>query len=273
MITTEIMGGLGNQLFQIFNLISYSLTYKTPFYFENKLASRADRPHYWNNFLMSLKPFIQFNKVNLPIYKESNFQYNKIQPFEEINQPIKFFGYFQSYKYFQERKEDIFKLIKLNESKDKLKDDYKYDNLVSLHFRLGDYVNIQQCHALMPIHYYVEALQQLIKDTNKDDWRILYFCEENDIQQVKINISILQKQYPNLSFEKINSKYCDWQQMLIMSHCKHNIIANSTFSWWGAYFNQHKENKVYYPSLWFGPDLEFKKTYDLFPPEWNKIKI
>jgi hypothetical protein len=61
--------------------------------------------------------------------------------------------------------------------------------------------------------------------------------------------------------------------MLIMSHCKHNIIANSTFSWWGAYFNQHKENKVYYPSLWFGPELAFKKTYDLFPPEWNKIKI
>ena len=62
MITTEIMGGLGNQLFQIFNLISYSLTHKTSFYFENKKAARKDRPHYWNNFLMSLLPSL-FNAV------------------------------------------------------------------------------------------------------------------------------------------------------------------------------------------------------------------
>ena len=69
MITTEIMGGLGNQLFQIFNLLSYSLTYKIPFYFENKPTTRKDRPHYWNNFLTPLKPFLRiaFNKNNIPI--------------------------------------------------------------------------------------------------------------------------------------------------------------------------------------------------------------
>ena len=275
MITTEIMGGLGNQLFQIFNLISYSLTHKTSFYFENKKAARKDRPHYWNNFLMSLRPFLRivFDKRDLPLYKEPNFHYDKIQSFEEINQPFKFFGYFQSYKYFQEKEEDIFKFIKLNESKEQLKEDYSYDNMVSLHFRLGDYVNLQQHHPLMPIQYFGEALQKLIKDTNKDNWKVLYFCEDKDIHPVNLNISILKTHCPNLSFEKINSKYSDWQQMLIMSHCQHNIIANSSFSWWGAYFNQNKDKKVYYPSVWFGPAQGNKNTDDLFPPEWNKIKF
>ena len=79
------------------------------FYFENKKAARKDRPHYWNNFLMSLRPFLRivFDKGDLPLYKESNFHYDKIQPFEKINQPFKFFGYFQSYKYFQENYSQI----------------------------------------------------------------------------------------------------------------------------------------------------------------------
>ena len=178
---------------------------------------------------------------------------------------------FNLIKYFQEKEEDIFKFIKLDESKAQLKDDYNYDNMVSLHFRLGDYVNLQQHHPLMPIQYFGEALQKLIKDTNKDDWKILYFCEDKDIHPVNLNISILKTHCPNLSFEKINSKYSDWQQMLIMSHCQHNIIANSSFSWWGAYFNQNKDKKVYYPSVWFGPAQGNKNTNDLFPPDWNKI--
>jgi hypothetical protein len=56
-----------------------------------------------------------------------------------------------------------------------------------------------------------------------------------------------------------------------MSSCKHNIIANSTFSWWGAYLNENNDKIVCYPSLWFGNELQNKDTCDLFLDNWKKI--
>ena len=63
----------------------------------------------------------------------------------------------------------------------------------------------------------------------------------------------------------------DWEEMLAMSLCNHNIIANSTFSWWGAYFNSNEDKIVCYPSVWFGPELKNNNTVDLFPEEWKCI--
>ena len=102
------MGGLGNQLFQIFTLISTSITSKIPFYFEYiENPDRADRPFYWKNMLNRLSIFIKKDiNVNM-IYKEPHFHYKSI-PFEMFNnQNIKLFGYFQSYKYFETHKESI----------------------------------------------------------------------------------------------------------------------------------------------------------------------
>ena len=273
MITTEVMGGFGNQLFQIFNLISYSLTHKIAFFFENKKTSRIDRPYYWNNFFISLRPFLRVgsNEGNLSLYKEPNFRYNKIQSFKEINQNFKFFGYFQSYKYFQDKQDEIYRFIKLNEQVEMFKNEYDYSNFVSLHFRVGDYVNLQQHHPVMKSTYYIKALKSLIKCTENDKWTILFFCEEGDIVYVNSQIDIIKQELPNLTFEKIDSKYADWQQVLVMSLCQHNIIANSSFSWWGAYFIKNVDKQVYYPSLWFGPAQGNKNTDDLFPPEWTKI--
>ena len=272
MITTEIMGGLGNQLFQIFNLLSYSLTHKVPFYFETRTIVRADRPFYWTNFLSSINSFnrIYYNN-KISIYKEPYFHYKSHIPFNQINQPFKFFGYYQSYKYFQEHQDAIYRFIQLNEQVEMFKNEYDYSNIVSLHFRVGDYVNLQQHHPVMKNTYYIEALKSLIKCTENDKWTVLFFCEEGDIAYVNFQINIIKQDLPNLTFEKIDSKYADWQQVLIMSLCQHNIIANSSFSWWGAYFNKNMDKQVYYPSLWFGPAQGNKNTDDLFPPEWNKI--
>ena len=69
---------------------------------------------------------------------------------------------------------------------------------------------------------------------------------------------------------KVDDSIEDYNQLMIMSMCNHNIIANSTFSWWGAYFNNNPDKMVCYPSIWFGPSLPHK-TDDLFPPSWTKI--
>jgi hypothetical protein len=71
-------------------------------------------------------------------------------------------------------------------------------------------------------------------------------------------------------FYKVPDMFEDWKQLLLMSVCDHNIIANSTFSWWGAYFNQNPGKMVCYPSAWFGPALNHD-TRDLFPAGWVKI--
>ena len=114
MITTEIMGGLGNQLFQIFNLISYGLTYNVPFYFEHHdVPRRADRPFYWDNFLSSLKPFVKSTyETNLQIYRENEFHYTEPIPYKQFGKPFKFYGYFQSYKYSKKKNKIYLNLLK-----------------------------------------------------------------------------------------------------------------------------------------------------------------
>lgn len=259
MITIEIMGGLGNQLFQIACLLSYSLKYKIPFYFERVPTKKIDRPLYWDNLFKSLKPFLK-EPMQLPIYKEPHYHYSKLPYIEES---FKLLGYFQSYKYFSENEESIFRLLRIRESQALFK-----ETSVSLHFRIGDYKDLQEHHPLLSIDYYVKALDQLIKDTGKDDWNVIYFFEKKDTTLVKEHIEKLKKY--NLTFEPIDHCLSDWQQMLKMSVCKHNIIANSSFSWWGAYLNQSSP-KVYYPKVWFGPAQGIKQMEDLCPPTWTII--
>jgi hypothetical protein len=78
--------------------------------------------------------------------------------------------------------------------------------------------------------------------------------------------------YSLYRFEKGTKQLSDWEQLLFMSCCNHNIIANSTFSWWAAYFNSWEDKIVCYPSVWFGPSANHN-TMDLCPESWNKISV
>jgi pterin-4a-carbinolamine dehydratase len=270
------MGGLGNQLFQIFTLISTSITSKIPFYFEYiENPDRVDRPFYWKNMLKRLSIFIK-KDINVKlIYKEPHFHYKSIPHEIFKNENIKLFGYFQSYKYFETHKESICKMIDLKNIQDNIKqkfDNNFFTNTISLHFRIGDYANIQQHHPVLKIEYYINSLNNLIKDTQKNDWNILCFFEEQNENEVNDKINILKNNFPELTFQKIDNNLSDWEQMITMSLCQHNIIANSSFSWWGAYLNNN-DNNVYYPDVWFGPAQENKIITYIFPNEWIKINI
>ena len=287
MITIEIMGGLGNQLFQIFHLIAYSLTNKVPFYFEKKVSpDRPDRPFYWDNFLASLKPFVKSDyNPNLKIWGESGHHFTKIPKYADVNcnAPFKFFGYFQSYKYFESMQQGIFRMIKLDDHKEKVKSKHSgfgpsashidFGNTVALHFRMGDYKKTPSHHPVLDLSYYEAALNVVIKNSKKDDFHVLCFFEQEDADDVDRKINILKQRFKNTTFKKVDTNVVDHEQMIMMSLCRHNVIANSSFSWWGAYFNTNDDKIVTYTGTWFGPSLDTKNVSDMFPTEWKKIEV
>jgi len=291
--STEIMGGLGNQLFQIFALLAYALRYKSPFYFSKDPIQHGQRKQtYWQTLLLqALKPFVKFPSSSSPpvTLSERNFHYQSIPFYEQDH--VKLFGYFQSYKYFEDQQANIYKLIKLHETQVAIKEKttYSYARTLAVHFRVGDYVQLPNHHPLMPLNYYSQALEKFIKAQSPEEcgesWHILYFCEENDQTYVEAKLIQPLKSDPligsHFTFQCIDHHLADWEQLIVMSLCRHHVIANSTFSWWGAYLASNNRttpngdmgvrHQVYYPTTWFGPAIGYKNMSDLFPSHWQKI--
>ena len=270
-VTCKLMGGLGNQLFQIFTTLSYSLKYKINFYFPDYKGSmgidnKSERPAYWNNILSNLKQNIKQIKDGIIIREIDSHKYNNLQK-PIVNRNMILHGYFQSLKYFNEYSEKIINRLNFRSFQKR----FGEIDAISMHFRIGDYKANSKFHPILSLEYYKDALKYLILKTNKKDWTIKYCCEEADVKDVENKISKLQDIYNELIFERINNKFADWEQMFYMSCCKHNIIANSTFSWWSAYFNVNPDKRVFYPSKWFGINKDVSGMFNGLG--WNLIIV
>lgn len=281
MIYIEIMGGLGNQLFQIFCGIAYSLENRIPFKINaNKfdLVSPLDniskRPTYWSNILKNLSPFTYQEQLAIPTYIEkTHFRFKKIPI---ITQDFRLHGYYQSYKYFDGQFANICKMINLDNQKAELYKKYKIlftgvKKPISMHFRIGDYIKNQEMHPILNSTYYIESINYLrSKMPNlEENYYLLIFgelCDNEKIAQAIENI----KNISNIEILICDYNIPDYEQVLLMSLTSHNIIANSTFSWWGAFLNNNVNKLVCYPSLWNGLNNNVK---DLFPETWTKIII
>jgi len=279
MIILELNGGLGNQLFQIFAIIAYGLKYNIPFRINKNKQDcvgsdgMSSRPTYWHNFLQNLEKYTCNNVYNLPIFRD-NFADGTYKEIPYYNIDFMIYGYFQREKYFSSHYKEICEIIYLDKQKNDIMNRFNYfsDNkdTISMHFRIGDLiVGEDKSHGpILKIEYYVNSLKYIINNIEKDNITVLYFKEAND--NVDDRILILKKEFPNIEFV-----YCDkgedWEQLLIMSCCTHNIIANSTFSWFGAYFNSNHDKIICYPSIWFGSLHKHLSTKDLFPDKWIKI--
>ena len=236
---------------------------------------------------------IPLNSLKLPLYKEVGFKYNKIQLSSNMvkkNGGVLLYGYYQSYKYFENKYEKIAKYIKLDDQRKVVRDKYFADNnidiisansennIISLHFRMGDYKELPDYHPITDTDYYIKSIGFILnkinysEDTNRRV-TILYFYEKEDAIDVLTKIELIKKEYPFIEFKCSDSdSSCteDWQQLLLMSACRNNIIAKRSFSWWSAYINNFEDKLVCYPSTWFGPACD-KETTDLFPSNWIKI--
>ena len=284
MITCNLMGGLGNQIFQIFTTISYAIRTKKQFKFLNQQqlggGSTTIRYTFWNTFFANLKPFLITElPIKVHVVREKGFPYNELSPFELLlNDDVYLYGYFQSYKYFEDNYSLICRLIGLDKTKETLLDKVQtskndLNQKISMHFRIGDYKKLQEYHPLATYDYYERAMEYIKKNSTQDEkFTILYFCEDVDIEDVLSIVNRLANKFPDYNFIRGDNTLADWEQMLYMSLCHHNIIANSSFSWWAAYFNSHSDKIVCYPSIWFGEKAN-NDTKDLCPDKWIKIQV
>lgn len=281
MITCHLMGGLGNQLFQIFATISYAIKANNEYQFLNveTLGGGACTLRYtfWNTFFRKLQPILVDQFPELALVREKSFEFNELPLTMLKNRNVCIYGYFQSYKYFQEYFSLIYKILDVKKMKRKILEKIKIQkkdlaNTISMHFRLGDYKKISHIHPIMNVDYYTNSLFAIQTKYPNESFKIMYFCEDDDLETVEQTIEQCKNLFQNYEFERASSSLKDWEQMLLMSECRHHIIANSSFSWWGAYFNRTTDKMVCYPSSWFGPSSK-NNTNDLCPPEWTKIDV
>ena len=191
-------------------------------------------------------------------YQEKQFNYSK-EYVDECPDNVNLFGYFQTEKYFLHiadsiREDFTFKSEILNPCKEA----FDFDQVISLHVRRTDYVEKSDDHPLCPMEYYETALSKF--DT---DLPVLIFSDDTEWC----------KEQELFKPDRFMVSESGWNlvDMCLMTMCSHHIIANSSFSWWGAWLSG--SDNVIAPSRWFGDKgyTADHNTEDIIPDRWTKI--
>jgi hypothetical protein len=216
-------------------------------------------------FLKTLKFFRWFLRKNVYFEKSLNFDDSvfTIKPDLYIN------GYFQSEKYFKNigsiiKNEFQFEVGK-SEYEKKILGISNLKNSVALHIRRGDYVN-NNVHGVTSFDYFVRALI-FLESKLVDALNICVFSD--DANWTKNNIHFDNRF--NVFFSENNKKALPHIDLMLMSKFNHQIITNSTFSWWSAWLNSNESKIVIAPKIWFlDSDLQ-NQSFDLIPSDWIRI--
>jgi len=258
-VTCNILGpsgdlsGIGNQLFCVATTLSYGLENNFTPYFPQMVTDNLIR-RYKNNFYKKLSSGISENICDNH-HIEADFSYQKIN---KSDNNITLQGYFQSEKYFKQHREHILTSLNITELKDKIKEKFgDCSDCISIHVRRGDYLELSDYHHNLTMDYYIKAIE-------KFDQSDKFLIFSNDMKWCKDNFNFLK----NVEFSECDE---DWEDIIKMSNCKDNIIANSSFSWWGAWLNENIDKKVICPKKWFGSKYSNKDTSDLLPKRWSTI--
>lgn len=277
MITTYFHGEMGNNIFQFAATLAYAekIGVQAEFIpYRDSWVSNSERPlelpsMFRYKFNFTEKPSINYQTYHHPDLQlveteNATFSYSDITAGD--NSILR--GYFQSEKYFENIKDKIKDEYFLpseyisNKLKFHWETKYNFRNSISIHVRMaGDRPRSGEYFTFCPNEYYVEAISKILeRDSNIDN----IFCFSDNIQWCKENLSS-----EDLIFVEGNTAAED---MFLMSYCKHNVVGNSTFSWWSAYLNKNPNKIVVAPdSWWFGPKLHHLDRRDLFLEDWIKL--
>lgn len=290
MVIVKIAGGLGNQLFQYASAKTMAERLNKKLYIDLGYYNKYDDRTFKLKDIYDIDDeVLTYNEIPL-IYKFYNNKYinyiiRKLKP--QLGKKYKFIcqygfdidnrlflkydkenvyldGYWQNEEYFKDCSKYIRNKFTLKEELyqnifDTVKD-IKKSNSISVHIRRGDYMNKKniEIYGLCPIEYYSRAIEYIASNVENP---VFYFFSD-DIEWVKNNIKI---KYESLY---IDSNYNDYEELYMMSNCKHNIIANSSFSWWGAWMNNNKEKIVIAPKKWTN---KLNTSEQILPKEWIKM--
>lgn len=290
MIITELNGGLGNQMFQYavarrlsikngtklkldittfdtYKLREYELCH---FQIEEDFATLEEvvKLKYANGLkrhILQLKNKIFKNSVQG--IREKNFCFDS--QILSLSDNIYLQGYWQSAKYFEDIEDIIRKDFSLRETLSEMSEKVAQEIRggecpVSLHIRRGDYVSnpeVNSVHGTCSLEYYKKCVHKIAEKYKK----VTLFIFSDDPEWVKENLYF---ESPMI-FVNHNGASRAYEDMYLMSLCHHHIIANSSFSWWGAWLNPRKSKIVFAPKVWFLDDR--LDTKDLLPKGWITI--
>tara|TARA_R100000008_G_scaffold82813_1_gene67474 strand:+ start:453 stop:1250 length:798 start_codon:yes stop_codon:yes gene_type:complete len=252
-------GRLGNAMFQYAALVgaSHKTGHECVFDYQNPGSLGS----YFNLSIPTNMSREEINQNIHNVYDQPKFCYD--QSFEEIEDSTDIRGYFQSSKFFEGVEDEIRKeftpidevIDSCSTIESSLREKSGGKRLVSIHVRRGDYMMLKDHHPPCEVSYYKNAISQF--DINNSVF-VVFSDDMNWCKKV---------------FEE-NVIYVDGgapvQDMYMMSKCDDNIIANSSFSWWGAWLNSNQDRKVVAPSVWFGPakDPAEHPMHDLYEEGW-----
>lgn len=249
MISCNLAGGLGNYMFQI--AATHTLAYRNndvaKFNFSDAIQIHKNITCYKDNILRNVSngPCDLFYQ-----YDEPSFEFDEL-PYKSgmlLN------GYFQSEQYLD--RELILKLFKIDDyNLQYIHSKYDFNNVVSMHIRRGDYLNRHDKHPVQALEYYKNAIK--------------YFDNSNSFYILSDDIEWCRLHFKGDRFKFIENEK-DYIDLWIMSLCEHNIIANSSFSWWGAWLNANSNKVVIAPKKWFGVNKKLD-TSSLIPNKWITI--
>jgi hypothetical protein len=291
----KLNGGLGNQMFQFafayvlakkidaqilfdfsyfdesdceaalirnYELAAFNLECKAAQEEDLKLVNLSDCRSKVEKILGDIFKIKKFKSQKNIIRQSSAYKFDK-----KYFSPDKYYyeGYFQNENYFKDYKADLIKCFSIKEELDDKNSStlkvIQSTESVSLHIRRGDYVTLQcvnEFHGLCSLEYYKEAIDYIAQNVKSPH----FFLFSDDIDWVVQNLKI---DYP---YTVVNfNKEKGWFDLNLMKHCKHNIIANSSFSWWAAWLNENTDKIVISPKQW---TTQKQKGY-IAPKEWIKL--
>lgn len=271
MVIVKLIGGLGNQLFQ------YAAGFRLAW--RNHVPLKLDLSAF-NSYTRRAYSLSQFNisaAIATPdeivsAYDKGNFIKEAGVSFDarilNCYGNIYLDGYWQSEKYFA----DISNIIRQEftikyEPDEKNKELANYINncqSVAIHIRRGDYATDAQMnavHGTLELQYYHRCISKLLERITDPH----FFIFSDDPDWVRDNFHL---DYP-VTIISHNGPQKNYEDLRLMSLCHHNIIANSTFSWWGAWLNLHPDKIVFAPVQWFN-DQQID-TSDLIPESWHRL--
>ncbi|MEN9919663.1 MAG: hypothetical protein RL662_2099 [Bacteroidota bacterium] len=289
MVTVILSGGLGNQMFQYAAARALSLSCDTSLvvdlYKLQKKTSATSRIYQLDVF--SADPVVvsstlknkliikSFNYLRHPTIKGRLFSYLKLfadkgaqyydDQFRYLHGYETLWGYFQNENYFRKYTDTIrhdftFKQP-LNARNAEISTMMEATNSIALHIRRGDYTNPNSNLPVLDIDYYKRAIRHI---NNKIE-NPAYFIFSDDVEWVKANLDLLPYKHQYITWNTGNDSYIDLQ---LMTCCKHNIIANSSFSWWGAWLNGNPAKLVIAPPIWYKRQLKGDYPEGFIPDSW-----